>query len=398
MILRRFAVSAISIAVLTALLGQPAAANAAKVQTKALEWRYDAVYKDSATGRSYFHAYSHLDNQYFSRVIFATDEGTWFSLPDKYGNIYRSSSPKETYLQEAGVYGDILSRKVYDTVYDEVTNETTYLPSPDGKWGMRQLDYYTLEPYEQGKGFYQRKQISVVIKDFSTGKVRETTLIPSRTWLRWMPDNKLLTTTYSKTERQNEIITIDPATGGSHRLLLASMYGYRPKQQLILFAYNEPTRKEWVYDLGSGKIRAMTKQDKDLFYYPDGDSQPADDLKPTIIPPADLDPGQLPVEQTTETTDNEAAAVINGTTVGLPYAFESGGKTWIPVRSLMDAFGMKVDKLSDGRLDYAFKVTNGKSSIIATSGNSRVYGFRLLLTRDELKKLGLNLESVSWLS
>jgi len=367
-------------------LVQPASAAEEKLQ-----WQYGRGFKDAATKRSYYEAYVHSGNLHKFRVIYAAKEGTWFSLPERYWGIGLVRPDGTYFLNEyATVAGTLLSRSVYDPARDHITHEIPYIASPNGKWGLFTADHYVIK--RRGTG----KELIVLIKDLAKGQVRKLGFPAFYSGVRWMPDNRLLANVYSEEAKQNEILAIDPETGRTQRLLLASLYAYDAKSQSILFAYNEPARTTRIYNVKTGEIRTATEADKKRFYTgtdPAGNSQPE---TPEIKPPADLQPDQLPQGPITETTVDEAVAVINGQTIGLPAAFLEGSRAWIPVQPLIDLFDIRVKNMKDLLSSVTFRLEGPAGSIDLDETNSRNYGGRLFLSKDQLQRLGLHLEQLKW--
>ncbi|NBD23277.1 hypothetical protein [Paenibacillus glycinis] len=385
-----------AIALLAAVIGLsgPIGGQLASASGASPEWTYQDGYKDPVTGRSYYRAAAYERQQYVSRVVYADGSGNWYALPKPYWGFGVDNANGALRLYGNGDYLDSIGSSLYSPSHDLVTRRIDYDErSPDGKWELKVGEHYTIGSERNATG----KRLLAFVKRTGDGTVREFSFTAFYSGVFWLPDNRLLAHVYSEEKRQNEIVALDPATGTTTPLVVGSFYGYDAKSGSIEFAYNEPTRKPWIYSLKTGRTRPYTKQDEPLFQAPSRPepTSPAP-LQPAAVP-ADLQPDNLPVAPLTESTEPEAVAVINRVSVELPAAFLEGNTGWIALQPLQHAFGVKAEKLEQYPIDRQFRLSLQGKSLFADLENSRNYGGRLYVNKSLLQKLGLKLEQLQWI-
>jgi len=348
------------------------------------EWHVSPSFTDPETGKQFYNAYTWKDGPLYGRAMVYTDSNGWAALPDKYREVRKAYETGTVFLMKNGVYNFEFQQAVYDPIANEVAFKRIYEPSPNGRFGVA-----ALTSYSGGNG--NGKTHALFVKNFGNGEVREAYSSWKYMIYHWLPDGRLLLQRYNETEKQNEIVAYDPAKDATKRLALASLYAYDKGNDALLIAYNEPTRKPHLLDLGSGKVRAATQEDVDGIYERLADVPNHVDLPPARSP--EIDPDELPVIGVKETYWFEAIAKVNGENVALPYAFRNGSSTWVPIRALADKFGWDVAK----RSTYVYDIAIDGQTHTLDRGNSRVLSDRLHMTLEQLRDVGARVEQFEWL-
>lgn len=362
-------------------------------------WTFTGEYVDPVTQRSYYRAYAY-DKQsgFMGRVIYKESQGEWHALPDRYLYTYWDRSAGRPDLLDSQDLSNI-QQLAYDPSTDTVVRQVVFDTPGNESYGLLQTKMMVLPRKVNGSVGTTAGSL-LMLKNYSNGEIREIGESEHGFFTLWLDDGKLLVARYSEEAKQNEIVKIDPATGQTTRLLLASIWGYNEAGKKLMIAYNEPTRRLWLYNIEDGTLHAASKQEIDSFYSSSSGSSSSAAAsipeEPADQPPSDLQPQQLPVTATTDTAVNEAEVTFNGTTVKLPFAFRSGGTTFLPVRPLADASVCKVVQTKTAGSSY-YTLTGPTGSVKIRSEESVMLGYRLYVTTDQLKSIGLKPERLAWI-
>lgn len=401
-----YAQTADSVQPSTASLGIPVLSVAATtyspvpaVDEKKYEWTFEGEYVDASTGRSYYRAYTY-DKQagFMGRVIYQDDQGEWHALPDRYLNTYWDiSSGRPMLVDGQDVSG--LQRLSYDPSTNSVSRQTVFEKNKSGRFGLLQTKTMPL-PHTVNGYMTASSRSLLMLKNFGSGEIREIGESEHSFFTAWLDDGSLLVERYSEEAKQNEIVKIDPSSGKAVRLLLASVWGYNKAGKKLAFAYDEPERRLWIYNLVDGTRHLASKQEIDAFYGSSSEAESSSSSasrpqEPTAAPPADLQPQLLPVTPTADTTVNEAEIAVNGTNAKLPLAFKSGGVTFLPVRPLADASLCKIEQTKSAGSSY-FTLTGPSGSLKIGNEDSMMLGYRLYVSTEQLKSVGLIPERLTW--
>ncbi|THF84083.1 hypothetical protein [Cohnella fermenti] len=356
---------------------------------------YRELWQSPATGNSFYEARIESASGMEREYVYRDSAGGWHRLDDHVigmgmssGNEYPSVSYDWATVEER-----LEAFWRYSTYLDDakwrVVVGHNYALSPDGKWGL--LDGgYNLE--KSGRPTY-----SYFLKNIRTGQVTEWQRSDRRLSWAWLPDGRLLVQRFNSEEQQNEIAVYLPAEDRWQRLVLGSIYGYKAEKGLLVFARNEPTRKQWVYDLRTGAIRAYDSAKDDAWLMTGGASAEEPDREG--FPE---DPDSLPVTALTVARLNEHVVATSEGTVSVPFAFAGAGKTYIPLRPLLGKFGLdwafrsEKDAAADPQAaNFPYSLSRNGTSVGLDEGNSRVLQDRLYVTPEALKSLGLTVLSVT---
>ncbi|WP_309120631.1 hypothetical protein [Paenibacillus sp.] len=391
--LRRRPFAAMLAASIAALVLVPGAADAeSKTETFALH-----AFTHPKTGESFFNVFLHRPGgeTVDRRVIFKTPNGEWKRLPEAVhgtGAVYGGNA----YVWVNDPTSPAFDGIYYDAATDELVAGELYETSPNGKFGLRYVMYYELAPAERGyaPGYWQSKRIAVFAKNKQNGVLRQIAV--EREWpnLRWLPDGTLLQQRYSEQEKQNEVVRIDPDTGIAERIALASLRAYDEELGLMLYAYNEPERKLYIYDFHEGTSRpARAGEKEELFRIEHAESSPE---RPEA--PADLDVDALPVAETGFRRNDEAMLRIDGQDVPLPYAyFGVDRKLYLPIRPIADAFGWGIER-NGAKPEYEYTIsTKDGGSIVVDRANSSILNFRLFVDAADIRALYGDL-TIDWIA
>lgn len=373
----------------TALLGSSINSEALAKESDE-QTRISAEWIDPELGTTYYN-WSHYDGMsYESKVIISSSDGQWSRLPDKYTSVAKLHGRQGLNLSEAWVISDLpqpfyalpyRTSLTLDTKNDRVIKGHTYDLSPDGKWGLLE----TYNPIAQlsldGVSVNNGQMHSYLLKNLKTGVITEWMTVQESVRFEWLPDNTLLVNRYVPKEKQREIYKYNPETDTSKRLVLGTLSGYSEKSQLIMFSYNEPKRKSWVFDLRSGRIRAYkSPQDDNHFTWTDD--------RPKVETPKALDIEKLPINDLPVVNLGEHEIVTAKGSVYVPFSFVSKGDTYIPIQPLLEKLQLQVGPREGNSYNYQYTVTGNGLSVVFDRHNSQVFQFRLFVTPEGLEKLG----------
>lgn len=359
---------------------------------KTYEWTFTGQYEDAASGRSYYRAYAY-DKQsgFMGRVIYKNGQGDWSALPDRY--LYTSwdiSAGQPVLVDSEDVSG--IQHLFYDPSTDTVVRRAAFNRTGNEAYGLLQTKTAALPRNVNGNVMTTAHSL-LMLKNYGSGEIRVIGESGHSFFTAWLNDGSLLVERYSEEAKQNEIVKLDPASGKTARLLLASVWGYNEAAKQLMIAYNEPNRKLWIYNLGDGTLHPASKQEIDSFY--GSSSSVSYPEVPADQPPSGLQPQLLPVTPTEDTTVHEAEIAVNGKNVKLPFAFQSGGSTYVPVRPLADASVCAVKQTKTADSSY-FTLTGPSGSVKIPSEESAMLGYRLYVSTEQLKSVGLMTESLTW--
>lgn len=352
------------------------------------------AYTDPRTGEAFFNI--HRDAEYF--VVFRTADGEWIRLPETVHSIGSGSGEgcvivSARILQQVPVY-DIC----YDAAADELIHTAVFQPSPSGKWSLKHVSLLGYMDAERPTGpaggsiLYGTRgipaQSALLVKDSARGVVRQ--IYGSSGFRRsdWLPDGTLLVEQFSETERQNELVRVNPATGETNRILLGSLRGYNKELGLLLCVKNEPSRTLRIYDLLTGQFRLAEEGEADALFY---DLIKQERLKEPSVP-KDLDLDALPVADTGIRQEHGAALALDGSEIPLPFAFiGSDGETYVPLRPLAElGWTMRREVFPGGGHEYVVETDRG--SLVVNPGNSVAMNGHIFIKLALIRSLGHDAE------
>lgn len=262
---------------------------------------------------------------------------------------------------------DVIDQYYYDTVNNKIVEGNQYLKSDNGKWG-----YLIETTYDNGKREH------VFLKNFVNGDIFLLYETNNSYRIFWTRDNQLLINRYSETAKQNEIVLYSPENREYHEVTLGTIRRFSPEQHLILYVKNEPRRLEWLYDLSTNQERLAGDEDENHQWFSHYS------YKQPPMPPEDLDIDNLEVIKPTFEVDNEHKLIFNDQEIPVFYTFTKEGKTFIPVRSLMKPFNIRVtfNQNENDLISY-------ENSLQLNDENSVIFHNRLFVTPEVLEFIGI---------
>jgi hypothetical protein len=337
------------------------------------------AYTDPRTGEVFFNVIRDV-KPYRQHVVFRAADGQWMRLPDDVTQIWSDGSTGCARVGDFLLQPAPFHDACYDAAADELVYTSMFTPSPSGKWGLKIITFF--EPTSQPNAI--GKKVVVMLKNNATGAIRqilESSHHPSYTWL---PDGTLALERFSETERQNEIVRINPATGETKRLMLGSLRADATKDGLLLYVKNEPSRPFRIYDYRTGKSRLAKEGEAEALFF--ADSGPRDGGEPSM--PANLDLDALPIAETGIRQEDAAALKLDNGEVPLPFAFIGlDGETYVPLKPLLDR-GWTLAKEAVPEGGHAFVVRSGRGEVRLHRGNSTTLEDRLYVPIRLLQTLG----------
>lgn len=363
-------------------------------------YQADYVYTDSRTGEVFFNVYRGAE----SFVVFRTADGEWMRLPDGIARLWSGSESGCAFLFAYPPHPEQYFNACYDAEADEVVYHTEFAPSPNGKWGLKIVPYY--EPFDPANGQTSypgsiirytsrtiQKKETVLLRNNATGEIRQLAVSTSAIPYRWLADGTLLLQKFSETDRQNELVRINPATGEAKRFMLGSMRGYNAERNLLLYVINEPERRLRIYDFRAGKSRLAKEGETELFY-PETEVSREERPEPPSLP-EDLDLDALPVAGTGIRHDYAAVLTLDGADVQLPFAYVGlDGETYVPLKPFVARGWTMRQESSDGGHEYV--VDTGRGELRLNRANSISLNDRLYLQLRLIRSLGHEAE-LRWL-
>jgi len=356
---------------------------------------------DSGTGKEFFNVIRNSEPSQL--VVFRTADGEWMRLPDHVRRIWDQSVNGCYVVPAYALSPSPLTDACYDAAKDELVYTTLFEHSPSGKWGLKRIAFYQpIDPSAQqtawphsvihyGYGPYgMQKQELLLLRNNATGEIRQIAASSTYPIYRWLKDGTLLLQRFSETERQNELVRINPATGEARRLMLGTLRGYNAERNWLLYVINEPSRTLRIFDFGTGTTR-LAKEDEVALFYPDsGASKPEE---PAF--PKDLDIGALPVADTGLRYDHAASLTLDGADIPLPFAFVGlDGETYTPLRPLVDrGWTIRQEPLDKG-FEYAVRSERGELRL--NRSNSITLNDRLYIPLRLIESLGHEAE-LKWI-
>lgn len=348
---------------------------------------------DPGTGKVFFNVIRNAEPRQI--VVFRTADGEWMRLPDHVRSLWVQSANGCYRVPAHALSPSPMTDACYDAAKDELVYTTFFEQSPSGKWGLKDFTFY--QPYDPstlltdrpqpvihyGYGPYaMHKQVVLMMRNNATGEIRQ--LVASDTYpvYRWLKDGTLLLQRFSETDRQNELVRVNPATGEMKRFMLGSLRGYNAERNWLLYVINEPSRTLRIYDFGTGTSRPA-KEDEAALFYPDSAASKPEE--PAF--PQDLDIDSLPVASTGLRTDDAATLTLDGADIPLPFAFIGmDGETYVPLRPLVDrGWTIRQEPLERG---FEYAVRSDRGELRLNRGNSISLNDRLYVPIRLIESLG----------
>ncbi|NBD27900.1 hypothetical protein [Paenibacillus glycinis] len=380
-----------------ATLASGTAAYAAPTVTD-IQFHY--VYTNAGTGDTFFNVMENRsDSTWKGRVLLQTKDGQWEMLPDEIAGL---SQPIQS--PYAAIYSQVQSLKRFDDAYydpdsAELVTGSLYQNSPSGKWGLKYILHFDKFPAEGGysKGYGYAKRVAVLLKNNQNGVIRQIGDLPFMPQYFWLPDGSLMEQRFSKEDRQNEIVRINPDNGLAKRLILGSLEAYSNGQNEILFARNESTRTPQIYDFRTGKTRLAGKNEANALMESYQSAQTNTSGKPDApAVPADLDIDALPVMTTTSRQLSEANVLVDDKTISVPYSFFGlDSKLYVPIQPIAQALGWKVTDVPGN--EYSFSIKTSHRELLADKTNSLMYNSRLFVRIDAIRAAGYTNTGIQWI-
>lgn len=348
-------------------------------------WQIEPAFTDKQTGRDYYNARTWRNGSMEGRVLFVDKEGSWRALPEKYVDIFPDERSGKFYLGQNRMQKGLITN-VYDPSTDRVTSQRVYESSPDGKYGISLEKFYLTSQL--------RNNYTLYIKNMQTGESRKWHETLKSMWYLWLPDNRLLVQWYSESEKQSEIVILNPATDKVERVALAKMEAYDAKGNRLLISYNEPTRKSYVLNLANRRVHKAGQAEIESFYK---NTEPLPVTK-MVVPPKrepNIDPAEIPAIEVEEETVYEASITVDGRAILLPYAYtDVNNNTWLPLTPLAESLGGKVEKEKSS----GFQLDVGGKKYTLNESNSEVAFDRLHVSIKALRQFGLPVEQFRWIT
>ena len=355
-------------------------------------YQADYVYTDPRTGEAFFNVYR--GGERF--VVFRTADGDWMRLPDAILSLWSDFDGGCASFWAYPPLPEQYHNVCYDAAADEVVYTAWFTPSPSGKWGLKFIASYEMfDPADEPSSYpgsiihytsrtIQKKE-TVLLRNNATGEIRQLAVSTSAMPYRWLADGTLLLQKFSETDRQNELVRINPATGEAKRFMLGSMRGYNAERNLLLYVMNEPERRLRIYDFRAGKSRLAKEGETELFYPETGVSRVEEAEPPSL--PKDLDLDSLPVADTGYRQEHVAVLTLDGADIPLPFAFVGlDGETYVPLRPLVER-GWTME-----REDEAYVVGTGRGELRLNRDNGISLNDRLYLPIGLIQTLGHDVE------
>ncbi|QJC53697.1 hypothetical protein HGI30_20650 [Paenibacillus albicereus] len=363
-------------------------------------WSFHRLFYDEKSGRSYFTAFrSDSDTRYESVHIYQDKDESWHALEKGIQIIWSGYDGIGAMLILPGTYGGATPLIA------------SYLPDEDraivraafsqGDRGIAEIRSYATS-YRTEEGYSYRPWFLSFYRT-PGGLVRE---VGSSTWrsrFHLLPDGGQLVQAYSEQAKQYEVFRLDPDTGNRKHLVYARLDAYDAKAGKAVVRYNKPDRPAAILDLASDSLRPPASGEIQRIR---SDAAPAAPyLSPSdlgkAMPPADLQPQELPVTATKLDVQPVARAVLApGIGVDLPFAFIRGGRTLLPARELIDAAGLQVEAHQipgTTGIGNWFELTGPAGTVRADSESSLLLADRLYVSSALLQRIGLAVERIDWL-
>lgn len=324
-------------------------------------------------------------NSFENAVVTRQPDGSYAKWQEPFDYFWKSTSGE---LQLSGNDDPELSY-VYDVQSQSIVRKSSYVLSPDGKWGTLERSRYVWVAGETPGSGHTAKFRDYYLKNMTTGVTSIYNSSEGRYGAFWIGQHTLLENGYREDAKQNVIATYDASTGQRQELLKGSMQNWNPSTQIIEYTKNEPQRLPWIYSLKSGTSRLITNYDELKTLFPASPSSST----PEVQLPKDIVLKDLPVVEIPVTLTYEYSVNLDGQNVDVPTVFTKNGTTWIPVKPLAAALGWSLavqdpSTVSAKSGGYRYTVTSGSASANLTPLNSFISANRLYMTQAQLKQLG----------
>ncbi len=334
---------------------------------------------DEKTGSVYYNVSGHDGNEYWNVIVERKSDGSLSRWGEGFDWVSHWNPKDEPNVQVSYNFEMEQQPSYYNWTDDTVREGLNFMLSPSGKWAFVEQSHYRT-PGDKRYVYWMRNT--------KTGEIVEWHESYGYARAAWTTDNKIILKRYNEQERQNEVVTYDPASKKWEQVLLGTLYVYDIKSNQMVYVKNEPTRQELVYDLGTKKSRPFVdeKERKLLF----AASQLDYEQQPKLD--ENLDVWKLPVRPVAVIKDFLHTVHIGGQEAPVPYVFSSQGIQWIPMRELAQKLHWQVkleppkDQVTKPRYRYTIQVDSRQ--IILTPDNSRIMNDRVFLTQAQLKTLG----------
>lgn len=366
-------------------------------QIPELKWDFRADFYDKGTGRAYYNASAYDGEQFYNRTVFRDSSGKWNALEEGITVTWDYDLEKPILLGEGlGDFLDGLFSTVYDPAQGTGTTGVFFTGSKDSRSGLHYIKNYDMGQDAQ-QNWYSTSYFSVFLRT-GDGVIKEVDGTHLRPGFIPMPDGRVLAVQYSTTAKMKEILIIDPGTGSKKHLIYASLDYYDAEGGRLLINYNKPGRPNAVYTLTDGKARPATELDMKEFSSLADQRYQAPMPNASTKPPADLQPQNLPVTQIQIHDQITARATIGGQVVHLTFVFIQNGRTMIPVRELIEQAGLEVkqQKVAGKVNSSTFSIKGPGGTVTVTAGDSTMIGYRLYVSSDVLKRIGLPVQGINW--
>ena len=324
-------------------------------------------------------------NTYDHAVVTRQPDGSYAKWQEPFTFFWKCSGGE---LQLSGNDDPELSY-VYDVHSQSIVRKSSYVLSPDGKWGtLERSRYVWVAGAAPGSG-HTAKFHDYYLKNMTTGTTSIYHSSEGRYGAFWIGQHTLLENGYKEDAKQNVIATYDASTGQRQELLKGSMQNWNPSTEIIQYTKNEPKRLPWIYSLKSGASRLITNYDELKKLFPASPSSST----PVVQLPKDIVLKDLPVMEVPVKLMYEYSVKLDGQNVEVSTVFTKNGITWIPVKPLAATLGWSLDVQDRSTAaaksgGYRYTVASGNANVILTPLNSYVSANRLYMTQVQLKQLG----------
>lgn len=332
-------------------------------------YRVDDSLHDEVSGYD-FYLFHTGDNLNKKLIIHDQNKNKWFRIAGR-GNIWLSKKCDSCFPIITNYINNHYFSYYYDAANHTLLEGNQYLKSDNGKAG------YLIEiDWKDGMNY------QILFKNFVNGDIRLLYETRRTHRIYWTKDNQLLINRYSETAKENEIVLYSPDKKAYQKVVFGSIYKFSPEHNLILFVKNEQLRRQWIYDLSTNQERLAKDQEEIDKWFPSSYTRSSGAKVPE--PPEDLDIDSLETITPTFGAINEHKLIFDDQEIPIFFTFKKEGKTFIPVRPLIETVNIQAKYSRDGNHLISYK-----NSLQLNSENSTEFNDRLFVTSDVLESIGI---------
>ncbi|GFN33379.1 hypothetical protein [Paenibacillus xylaniclasticus] len=355
------------------------------------------VYHDKRSGETF---YQLSDQSSSSAIIYADRQGNWSKLSYvsvmQYPYLFFRPYTNSFVFFQSDLPHLYNKRFMYDPSRKAVIDGQTYTMSPNGESGFLQIEHYISVRNTNSEGFTPRRGTTLLMKNRTTGIIRE--LWTGRGFLQtsYTNDGRLLVSTDSKVYlADSQSFKLKPIASGR-------LYYYADKTDEAVIIQSD-TADLLLYQVSDGTTRTIGPSEPRPKYSNMNTGFPP---KSWPVPSPSLEVDSLPVTPISIEYQPEALLTLGGeyeediSKVAAPLAFiGTNGITYVPLDPFKNKLRLKVKKEITTRDDaspYRFNVSLKQYQLTFDDTNSRIISNRLYVPLSALKQLGMGDVSIEW--